>query len=218
MNAIQHCSMFAPSFAAGCASALLLLATGCASVAATTPTRALTPARLYPMPAGSAWSYDVDTGDGAPPVLAITRVSEVGAGRATVQGGEGATHYELRPDGIFGAERGGYLLKAPIRVAAQWPSGRGMQASVRSMGIAIETPAGRFAGCVEVIEQGSASGAVISTTYCPDVGPVQVISSMQLRLAQPSVQVVARLRGYRLGGQPPAPASDARPTPPASPP
>ncbi|MFI5308051.1 MAG: hypothetical protein ACHQ53_11895 [Polyangiales bacterium] len=158
------------------------------------------------MAQGSAWSYDVDTGDGAK-VLAIARVTEATAERATIQGGEGATHYELRPDGIFRQERGGYLLKPPFREGAQWESGNGMQAKITRLGVAIETPAGRFAGCVEVTEQGSANGAVINTTYCPDIGPVQVISSMQLTLGQQTVQVVAKLRGYRIGPEPPTPPS-----------
>jgi hypothetical protein len=187
--------------AAGCASALLFLATGCASTPAAVPTAAITPERLYPMVAGSAWSYDVDAGEG-PPVLAISRVTEASGGQATVQGGEGATHYELRPDGIFRSERGGYLLKAPIRAGARWPSGGGMQATIQRMAVAIDIPAGRFKDCVEVQEQGSASGAVISTTYCPGVGPVQVISSMQLQLGHQTVRVVARLRGYRVGPEP----------------
>jgi hypothetical protein len=184
--------------AACCASAVLFLAAGCASAPTVAPTAALTPERLYPMVAGSAWSYDVDAGEG-PPVLAISRVTEAGGGRVTVQGGEGATHYELRPDGIFRTERGGYLLKAPIRAGAQWPSGGGMQATVQRVGVGIDIPAGRFSDCVEVLEQGSASGAVISTTYCPEVGPAQVISSMQLQLGHQTVRVVARLRGYRVG-------------------
>jgi hypothetical protein len=192
--------------------AALCVAAGCASAPAAAPTVPLTPPRLYPMAAGSAWSYDVDTGDGAT-VLAIARVTEATAERATIQGGEGATHYELRPDGIFRQERGGYLLKLPLREGAQWESGNAMQAKIARLGVAIETPAGHFAGCVEVIEQGAANGAVISTNYCPDVGPVQVVSSMQLTLGQQTVQVVAKLRGYRIGAEPepPPPQQPAQP-------
>jgi hypothetical protein len=185
--------------------ALLVCVIGCASAPTSKPTASeLMPARLYPMAAGSAWSYDVDTGDGSAPVLAISRVIEAGGGRATVQGGEGASHYELRTDGIFGEERGGYLLKAPIRVGAEWPSGGGVQASVHAVGVAISTSAGQFNGCVEVLEQGSSTGAVVTTTYCPDVGPVQVISSLALSVAQKNVRIVARLRGFRVGAEPTA--------------
>lgn len=176
-----------------CACLVLL---GCASSPKPAPTDELTPARLYPMAPGSAWSYDVDAGDGTT-VLAITRVTSAGDGYAAVQGGEGTTQYELRPDGIYRADRGGYLLKAPLRAGAGWPSGGGMQAEITAMDAAIETPAGQFRGCVEVVERGAPTGVLISTTYCPDVGPVQVVSSLTLSTGE--VQVVARLRGYQIG-------------------
>lgn len=174
----------------------LLVLGACASGPEPTKTPELTPARLFPLHAGSAWSYDVDTGDGNN-ALAITRVTEAGAGRAAVQGGEGVTHYEQRPDGIFRTALSGYLLKGPIREGSTWPSGGGMQALIAHTGVAIDTPAGHFEGCVEVVERGAPSGALITTTYCPDVGPVLVVSSLQLTTG--SVSVVARLRGYQIG-------------------
>jgi hypothetical protein len=179
---------------------LFVFMCACASAPSARPAAPLTPGRLYPLHAGGVWSYDVDPGDGSN-VLAITRVIEAGAGHVLVQGGEGTTRYELRDDGIYRSERGGYLLKAPIAVGAQWPSGGGMQATVRAIDLALETPAGRFSGCVEVLEQGAPSGATISTTYCPEVGPVQVISSMDLTLGgRATVRVTARLRGYSVAG------------------
>lgn len=199
------------------ASALLA---ACASAPSPKPAApALSPARLYPMPAGSAWSYDVETGEG-PPVLAITRVIESAPDRATVQSGESTIAYVLRADGIFREDRGGYLLKSPIHVGASWPSGGGVQASVQRTDVALETKAGHFSGCVEVLEQGSPSGAVVTTTYCPDVGPARVVSSMQLALAaEGGVQVVAQLRGYQIGGAAPAaaPAKTSLPAPDRSP-
>lgn len=179
-----------------CLCACLVLLLGCASSPKPPPSQELTPARLYPMAAGSAWSYDVDAGDGTT-VLAIARVASVGEGVAAIQGGEGTTQYELRADGIYRIERGGYLLKAPLRPGARWSSGGGMEAEVTAMDAALETPAGQFRGCVEVVERGSPTGAVITTTYCPDVGPVQVLSSLIMTTGQ--VQVVARLRGYQIG-------------------
>jgi hypothetical protein len=168
----------------------------CATAPPPPVTHELTPARLFPMAAGSAWSYDVDTGDGSS-ALAITKVTQADATRAAVQGGEGLTHYELRPDGIFRTTLSGYLLKAPLRVGASWPSGGGMRAEVTRMDTAISTPAGDFRGCVEVVERGAPSGALITTTYCPEVGPALVVSSLELLTGK--VEVVARLRGYQIG-------------------
>jgi hypothetical protein len=172
---------------------------GCGSAPAAAPTRPLTPERLYPLVAGSAWSYDVDTGDGET-VLATARVTEAGGGRAAVQGGEGLTRYELRPDGIFRSERDAYLLKAPLKAGASWDSGTGMRAEIARLDVAIETPAGSFKGCVEVVERGAPSGAIITTTYCPDVGPVRVASRLTMMTTGGEVSVVATLRGYRIGG------------------
>jgi hypothetical protein len=178
----------------GCACGLWLV--GCASAPAAKPTDALTPERLYPLAAGSAWSYDVDMGTGEM-VLAITRVTEAGGGQASVQGGEGTTRYEIRPDGIYRVAGGGYLLKAPLKVGARWSSGQGMQAEIIKLDAAVESPAGRFTRCVEVLERGASSGALITTTYCPDVGPALVVSELSLQTGE--VKVVARLRGYQIG-------------------
>jgi hypothetical protein len=169
---------------------------GCASAPAAVPDRPLTPGRLFPLELGSAWSYDVDTGDGSA-VLAVVRVTEAAHGRAVVHGGEGATHYELRPDGVYRQDRDGYLLKAPLQQGAGWDSGRGMRAEITRTDARFESVAGSFAGCVEVIERGAPSGAIITTVYCPDVGPVSVISALDLTAGQ--VRVVATLRGYRIG-------------------
>jgi hypothetical protein len=179
--------------------ALTLASAGCASGPSAKPDdQPLTPQRLYPLALGSAWSYDVETGEGES-VLAITKVTEAGEGFAGVVGGEGLRRYELRPDGVFQPELGGYLLRAPIALNAHWDAGRGVTATVAALGIAIETAAGRFTGCATVREEGAASGAVVNTTYCPDVGPVEVRS--RLVLDHGVVEVIARLRGYRIGAE-----------------
>ena len=177
-----------------------VLAAACASGPAAKPeAKALTPERLYPLALGSAWSYDVETGDGEP-VLAINRVVEAGPGYAGVLGGEGVRRYDIRPDGLYQTVLGGYLLRAPIELNASWDAGRGVTARVAETAVAIETAAGRFSGCVRVLEQGAASGAVVTTTYCPDVGPVEVQS--RIELDHGVVQVIARLRGFRIGEEP----------------
>lgn len=150
---------------------------------------------LYPLAVGDAWSYDVDTGEGAR-VLAITRVIGIRAGVAEVVTGQTSTRYELRPNGIWRVERGGYLLKSPIAIGASWMSGGDMTATITRTDIGVETTAGRFARCIEVRETGAASGAVIHTTYCPDVGPVLVRT--ETTLSHATVRVEARLRGYEV--------------------
>jgi hypothetical protein len=171
----------------------------CASTASTVaPVRELTPARLYPLAKGNAWSYDVDAGDGEA-VLAITSVTQVSGSTVSVRGGEGLRQYELRADGIARVGRDGYLLRAPVELGASWAAGAGARAEITRMGVVLETPAGRFTQCVEVVERGIPSGVVTATVYCPDVGPVQVIS--RLELTHGVAEAVARLRGYQVGSQ-----------------
>jgi hypothetical protein len=176
----------------------IAVSAGCSGGAKVRPLAAgrVTPARLYPLALGSAWSYDVDSGDGEP-VLAITRVVEATASYAGVLGGEGVRRYELRPDGLFQAQLGGYLLREPIAQGATWNAGRGRTAHVTATGERLQTAVGELSECVTVREDGAASGAVVTTRYCPEVGPVEVTS--ELTLDHGTVVVRARLRGYRIG-------------------
>jgi hypothetical protein len=156
------------------------------------------PASLYPLRAGSAWSYDVDSGDGEP-VLAIARVSALQEGVATVTTGPGASQrYALTPEGVQRAGEPGYLLKAPIAAGASWESAPGVTARVVSVAEQVSTSAGAFSACVVVEEQNTNSGQHVRTTYCPGVGPTLVVSEMVIRGQR--LTVTARLRGYSLGG------------------
>ncbi len=167
----------------------------------------LSPASLYPLGAGYAWSYDVDTGDGQS-TLAVARVIRFQDGMAeVVTGADGVMHYVLRPDGIARAASG-YLLKAPVELGASWSSGEGTSARVTAMHEQLRSAAGSFSECVVVEEQNTGSGQHITTTYCPGVGPAQVVSEMQVR--GQNLRVTARLRGYTLEA-PEAVASESRP-------
>ncbi len=154
----------------------------------------LSPSSLYPLGAGYAWSYDVDTGD-AQPTLAVARVVELQNGNATVAtGADSVLRYSVRSDGIARADDSGYLLKAPIGPGASWTSGQGASAQVTQLHVTLDTPAGKLTDCVVVDEHNAGSGQHITTTYCPGVGPAQVISEMEVR--GQTLRVVARLRGY----------------------
>jgi hypothetical protein len=156
------------------------------------------PASLYPLGAGHAWSYDVDSGDGEP-VLAIARVSEFQAGVATVTTGPDASQrYSVTAQGVQRAGQPGFLLKAPITAGASWESAPGVTARVVSVAEQVSTEAGAFSACVLVEELNANSGQRVRTTYCPGVGPTIVVSEMAIRGR--TLTVTARLRGYSLGG------------------
>jgi hypothetical protein len=64
----------------------------------------------------------------------------------------------------------------------------------------VSTVAGEFVGCVEVRESAGAGQKVVRTVFCPDVGPVEVESSLQLAVTGRAARVLARLRGYDFSG------------------
>ena len=188
---------FRPLGRIGCC--LLLVA--CASAPAAKPKGPadLSVGSLYPLGPGFAWSYDVDGGDGQP-VLATARVVRFEAGVAEVATGQAVTRYFLGPEGLGRAGQSGYLLKPPIALQAEWPSGHDTIARVVALGERLQTPAGDFADCVVVEEQNAGSGQRIRTTYCPGVGPARLVSEMRVR--GQTLRVTATLRGYALEAEP----------------
>jgi hypothetical protein len=159
----------------------------------------LTIERLYPLRAGSVWSYDVETGEG-PPTLAITRVTSAENGSAQVSSGGAPITYEQRSDGLFRADRGAYTLKEPLVVGTRWDVGQGGSAEITAVGAHASTLAGEFDGCLEVRESEPASQKQVRTVFCPDVGPVEVESTIALQVSARGARVVAKLRGYDFAG------------------
>lgn len=161
----------------------------------------LAPTTLYPLVAGAAWSYDVDTGQELP-TLAITKVTNILGSRVEVSSGSEPVAYEVSEEGIFRPGSKTWLLKAPIAVGANWPSSSGMTATVTSITEVVDVPAGHFTACVRVEERGGDRGQVVTTVYCPEVGPVALDSQMNLTVAAENAHVAAKLRGYTLSANP----------------
>jgi hypothetical protein len=159
----------------------------------------ITVERLYPMRAGSVWTYDVDTGEGLP-VLAITRVLAASNGQVEVSSGSDSLHYELRPEGLFRVDVSSYLLKSPLTAGARWEGHDGGRAEITRIDARASTPAGDFANCIEVVETGGQSDKRVRTVFCPDVGPVEIESSLHIQLTGKSTRVLAKLRGYDFSG------------------
>lgn len=187
-----RCAQWRVTLAVTTCAALLAACAGSATQVA--PEREpWTTANLYPLAEGNAWSYDVDSGDGDP-VLAVSRVLTVTPQSAIVASGNGELVYETRPEGLYRPAKSGYLLKEPLQVGSEWTSGPGMGATLSRRVEAIETPAGKFTDCAEVNEVQGETGNHIVTTYCPNVGPVRVVSAMVVR--GHTLRVIAVLRGY----------------------
>jgi hypothetical protein len=164
---------------------------------------ALTVERLYPMRPGSVWTYDVDTGEGLP-VLAITRVLSAADGKVEVSSGADSLHYEQRPEGLYRSDSGSFLLRSPIAAGASWEGNQGARVEITRVDARASTPGGDFANCVEVVESGGATEKRVRTVFCPDVGPVEIESSLHIQLTGKTTRVLARLRGYDFSGVPAA--------------
>jgi hypothetical protein len=178
----------------------VLSTTGCAGQQKGQSTRGpVAIARYYPLRVGSVWTYDVSTGDGLP-VLAITRVVSQDGQRASVSSGAAPVLYEQRPEGLYRPDRQGYVLKAPLTIGTRWDAGEGVEAEVLRADFAVTTLAGSFEGCVEVREGGAGAAKQVRTVFCPDVGPVELESSLQMALTGKPARVTASLRGYDFSG------------------
>lgn len=181
--------------AARLGAAVLLFMAACAGKVSPTVTNSIDPRDFYPLQAGNAWSYDVDTGE-ASTTLAIMRVEALDGQVARVRTGRALVLYELRAEGIRVPPEDEWVIRAPIEEGATWPGRGGRSARLVSMGLRVETPAGSFGDCVLVSETGGKLELEVRTVYCPGVGPVSVDSTMRSSSGARSLTVSARLRGY----------------------
>ncbi len=182
-------------FLAACVAVL-----GCGASKPITPDPlVIAPVDLYPLRTGNAWSYDVDTGEPSS-TLAVTRVETVHGSIATVRTGQGSVRYDIREEGIYVVSDGAWLFRAPFEEGASWPARGGRTGRLVSTEASIETPAGSFSGCLEVVETGGRLDLEVRTIYCPFVGPVAVDSTMRSNVSDREISVHARLRGYDVNG------------------
>ena len=189
------------------AAVALLLLCGVGACAGQSPLpssrETITPSDLYPLQTGNAWSYDVDTGDEST-TLGIARVEAFDGRIAEVHTGRTVVRYEVLPEGIRVPPGDAWLIRAPLVEGATWAGRGGRTARLASIDMTVETPAGTFDGCVEVIEMGGKLELEVRTVYCPQVGPVRVSSTMHSNVSDRVARVSAQLRGYEVNPvQPP---------------
>lgn len=185
---VRLAACLASCFAAACAT----------STPPTARVESLAPSDLYPLRAGNAWSYDVDTGDPST-TLAITRVESFDGRVAEVRTGRSLLRYEVADDGIRLLPGDAWLLRAPLTPGSEWLGPGGRRAKLVAVDTSVQTRAGSFERCVEVSETGGQLEVEVRTVYCPGVGPVSVDSTMRSRTSDRVVTVSARLRGFDVG-------------------
>jgi hypothetical protein len=67
------------------------------------------------------------------------------------------------------------VLKLPLAVGTSWRGEHGGQSRILNVAASVDTPAGHYEGCVQTLEERLGDQPTrYATTFCPEVGVVQV--------------------------------------------
>lgn len=135
--------------------------------------------RLFPLVDGNLWHYDTELGDGERGRLVVRAARASPEGGTLTTGGD-ARRVRFTAEGVLlaGATGDVFVLKGPLTVGATWRGEHGGITEVSAVGRQVTVPAGTFEGCVDVVERrGGDRPMQVVTTYCPDVGMVELEAS-----------------------------------------
>jgi hypothetical protein len=128
--------------------------------------------RYMPLKADTVYAFETSIENSGEKGVLMMHVERPRANQAVLTVGGKAQRLEIAPQGIRLAN-GGWLLKAPLQVAAHF-RGQFGEVVVRSTDATVDVPAGRFTGCVETIEESPAVKKRVTTVFCPDIGIVSL--------------------------------------------
>jgi len=103
--------------------------------------------------------------------------------------GQVRKRYYFEPGGVR-SSHGGYLLKLPLELNAEWRGDDGM-VKVTNVNLSVDVPAGKFTGCLQTVEDARLGAATRKTTtvFCPGVG----ITVLEINAEQEGTSVLQRL-------------------------
>lgn len=134
--------------------------------------------RFFPLVDGMVYTYATlnEVGDDG---LLVARVHRIDGYHGELRFPSGAKSFEIAPDGILLQARGGgepsYVLKLPLAVGTTWRGEHGGQSRIINVDGVVQTPAGHYEGCVQTLEERLGDRPTrYSTTFCPEVGVVQI--------------------------------------------
>jgi hypothetical protein len=181
-----------------CRRALLVAvvaSTACASApsnqpaaAAAAPATDLT--RLIPLADNTVFSYQTYIEETNEHGLAVFEIKRPRPELAELSvAGQVRKRYYFEAGGVRSGH-GGYLLKLPLSLNAQWVGDDG-QVKVTAVDQIIDVPAGKFSGCLQTVEQAQLGAATRKTTtvFCPGVG----ITVLEIEANEGGVSVLQRL-------------------------
>lgn len=128
--------------------------------------------RYMPLKADTVYAFETLIENSGEKGVLMMHVERPRANQAVLTVGGKAQRLEIEKQGIRLAN-GGWLLKAPLEVAAHF-KGQFGEVVVRSIDAQVQVPAGRYSGCVETIEESPAVKKRVVTVFCPDIGIVSL--------------------------------------------
>jgi hypothetical protein len=135
--------------------------------------------RYFPLVEGTLFFYDVETLSDHPSNGALSaRVNRLSATSGMFKIGATTQKITYEPDGVVATDQGGertYLLKAPLEKGTKWLGEHGGAVEIVDADAVVSVTAGSFTGCVVTHEtRGGDVPKDVTTTYCPDVGIVEL--------------------------------------------
>jgi hypothetical protein len=186
--------MRAPGFTVGCCLAFMLGGAACAAPPAAKieapPVSASELNRYVPFENNTVFAYETyieDTNEHGILVFEISRPRPELAELSVA--GQVRRRYYFEPGGVRNGQ-GGYLLKAPLAINAEWQGDDG-RVKVTAINQSVSVPAGKFEGCMQTVEEAKLAAAtrITTTVFCPGVG----ITTLQIEGEQEGTSVLQRL-------------------------
>lgn len=147
--------------------------------------------RYLPLENDTVFSYETYIEDTNEHGIAIFEIARPRPELAELSiAGQVRKRYYFEPGGVRSGQ-GGYLLKSPLSLNAEWTGDDG-QVKVTGVDQSVDVPAGKFSGCIQTVEQAKLVAATRTTTtvFCPGVG----ITILQIEGEQEGMSVLQRLR------------------------
>jgi hypothetical protein len=173
----------------------LLVSAACATAPSAQPAQAAAApvtdlSRLIPLTDNTVFSYETYIEDTNEHGLAVFEIKRPRPELAELSvAGQVRKRYYFEQGGVRSGH-GGYLLKLPLSLNAQWTGDDG-QVKVTAVDQSIDVPAGKFSGCLQTVEQAQLGAATRKTTtvFCPGVG----ITVLEIEANDGGVSVLQRL-------------------------
>ncbi len=147
--------------------------------------------RLFPLQDRHVYQYVAETDSGQQDGLVI-QVSRSDALGGTLQLPGGRKHFRYQSDGVQLTPPTGapvYVLKQPLTPGNRWRGEHGGTVEIVAVDASVTVPAGLFTGCVTTVEQrGGDRPLRVTTTFCPDVGIVQLEATSGAQLERASLR------------------------------